>query len=128
MRVVHHMVEGLQQGKILAVFPEGTTSDGKTLLPFHANLLQAAISAQAPVQPVALHFADQSSGALVFSPCYVGDDTLVQSVWRTLCASGVVAVVRYGDPQPCTARDRRQWAADLRDDINALRAIDLAPR
>jgi hypothetical protein len=47
MRVVHHMAEALQAGDILAVFPEGTTSDGISLLPFHANLIQAAISAGA---------------------------------------------------------------------------------
>ena len=48
MRVVHQMVEVLQVGEVLAVFPEGTTSDGLQLLPFHANLIQAAISANAP--------------------------------------------------------------------------------
>jgi 1-acyl-sn-glycerol-3-phosphate acyltransferase len=49
----------LKAGEILAVFPEGTTSDGVSLLPFHANLIQAAISAGAPVQPVALSFMDR---------------------------------------------------------------------
>src|SRR5207342_3377123 len=38
LRIVHHMTEALASGDILAVFPEGTTSDGVTLLPFHANL------------------------------------------------------------------------------------------
>ncbi len=48
---------GVANGEIVAIFPEGTTSDGKGLLPFHANLLQAAISTGTPVQPVALRFA-----------------------------------------------------------------------
>jgi 1-acyl-sn-glycerol-3-phosphate acyltransferase len=62
VRVVHHMTEALRAGDIIAVFPEGTTSDGHGLLPFHANLLQAAISSGAPVQPAALRFADAASG------------------------------------------------------------------
>ncbi|MDF3823608.1 lysophospholipid acyltransferase family protein, partial [Leptospira sp. 96542] len=41
MRVVQHIAERLRAGEVLAVFPEGTTSDGQDLLPFHANLLQA---------------------------------------------------------------------------------------
>src|SRR3954467_8707029 len=45
MRVVHQMAASLQDGDIVAVFPEGTTSDGAGVLPFHANLLQAALSA-----------------------------------------------------------------------------------
>lgn len=53
LRVVHQMAQCLQQRDILAVFPEGTTGDGTHLLPFHANLLQAAIAVDAPVQPVA---------------------------------------------------------------------------
>jgi 1-acyl-sn-glycerol-3-phosphate acyltransferase len=121
LRVVHHMAECLGQGDVLAVFPEGTTGDGATVLPFHANLLQAAIAAHAPVQPVALHFADCTSGGLSFAPCYIGDDTLVQSVWRTLKANNLEAVVSYGVPQTADGRDRRVWAVDLRDAVIALR-------
>lgn len=121
MRVVHHMKKCLQQGDVLAVFPEGTTGDGTTLLPFHGNLLQAAISANAPVQPVALSFTDAATGALSLAPCYIGDDTLVQSLWRTLCADRLVAVVNFGEPQKANGRDRRQWALDLRASIQAMR-------
>lgn len=121
MRVVHHMAECLAQGDVLAVFPEGTTGDGRQLLPFHANLLQAAIAAQAPVQPVALQFVDASTGAISFAPCYVGDDTLLQSLWRTLCADNVQAVVQFGVPEYAEGRDRRAWAADLRQTIADLR-------
>ena len=122
MRVVHHMVECLKAGDVLAVFPEGTTGDGSTLLPFHGNLLQAAISAHAPVQPVALSFTDAATGDRSFAPCYIGDDTLVQSLWRTLCADRLLAVVEFGEPQFAAGRDRRQWALDLHATIQGLRA------
>ncbi len=121
MRVVHQMAQCLRDGDVLGIFPEGTTGDGSTLLPFHANLLQAAISAEAPVQPVALQFADATTGQISFAPCYVGDDTLWQSLWRTLCADNVQAVVHFGDPELAQGRDRRAWAADLRETIGRLR-------
>ncbi len=121
MRVVHHMAECLSQGDVLAIFPEGTTGDGSTLLPFHANLLQAAISANAPILPVALQFQDGRTGATSFAPCYVGDDTLWQSLWRTVCANDVQAVVHFGTAEHAQGRDRRAWAADLRTQIAALR-------
>ena len=70
MRVVHQMAEALQQGQVLAVFPEGVTGDGITVLPFHANLLQAAISAEAPVQPIALQFFDAQTQEQSLAPCY----------------------------------------------------------
>ena len=121
MRVVHHMAEALRAGDVLAVFPEGTTSDGRTLLPFHGNLIQAAISAGAPVQPVALSFIDRSTGRPSLSPCYVDDDTLVGSLWRTLAGAPINAVVAFGTPQEAAGRDRRSWAADLRTAVDALR-------
>jgi 1-acyl-sn-glycerol-3-phosphate acyltransferase len=121
MRVVHHMAESLGRGEIVAVFPEGTTSEGRELLPFHANLIQAAISADAPAQPVALSFIDTATREASLTPCYVGDDTLVGSLWRTLGGPPLTAVVRYGEPQRCGGRSRRAWAADLRSAVDALR-------
>jgi len=121
MRVVHQMADRLREGDVLAVFPEGTTSDGRSLLPFHANLLQAAISTEVPVQPVALSFVDGRTREMSLAPCYIGDDTLLGSIWRTLGARDLVAVVCFGRPQSAQGRDRRTWAAQLRDEILMLR-------
>lgn len=122
MRVVHHMAERLGAGDVLAVFPEGTTGDGTTVRPFHANMLQAAIAAQAPVQPVGLHFCDSTTGQHSFAPCYIGDDSLLDSLWRTLKTDGLQAVVSFGDVQLPEGRDRRTWAADLHQAVVDLRA------
>jgi 1-acyl-sn-glycerol-3-phosphate acyltransferase len=121
MRVVHQMAEALQQGQVLAVFPEGVTGDGITVLPFHANLLQAAISADAPIQPVALQFIDAQSDEVSLAPCYRDDDTLISSLWRTLCAPPLLAQVRYGEKQTAQGRSRREWAHDLEVIVAQLR-------
>jgi len=121
MRVVHHMADSLRAGDVLAVFPEGTTGDGMELLPFHANLLQAAIAAGAPVQPVALQFVDTRTGERSLAPCYVGEDTLVGSVWRTVRSPGITAQIVFGVPQTAQGRERRAWAQELRSAVNQLR-------
>jgi 1-acyl-sn-glycerol-3-phosphate acyltransferase len=90
------------------------------LLPFHGNLLQAAISANAPIQPVALRFVDARTGEQSFAPCYVADDTLVGSLWRTLSAPPLLALVRYGVPDHANGRSRRAWALDLHQSIKDL--------
>jgi len=120
MRVVHAMKASLERGEVVAVFPEGTTSDGVTLLPFHGNLLQAAIAAGAPVQPVALRFIDAATRTLSHSPSYIGDETLLGSLWRTLSGPPLVAVVRYGATQTAQGRNRREWAAALRASVSEL--------
>ena len=120
-RMVQQMADRLRAGDVLAVFPEGTTGDGLTLKPFHANLVQAAIEAGAPVQPVALKFLDAQSGAVSFAPRYVGDDTLGSSLWKTLTAPPLRAVVTFGESQLAQGRARREWAGSLREDIEKLR-------
>ena len=124
LRMVRDMAEAMKDGDVLAVFPEGTTSDGLSLLPFHANLIQSAIAAEAPVQPMSLKFVDARTGELTLAPCYIGDDTLVGSVWRTLTAPPITAVVCFGGPQTANGRERRQWAHELRETVMALREQD----
>ena len=121
MRVVHHMAEALKAHDTLAVFPEGTTGNGRELLPFHANLIQAAISAHAPVLPVALDFVEGDSGQRSDAPLFIGDTTLLQSIWSTLRATRLQAVVHFGTPQTADGRERRVWAQDLRSAIEDLR-------
>jgi len=120
LRMVRDMTQALQNGDVVAIFPEGTTSDGLTLLPFHANLIQAAIAADAPVQPMAMKFIDRPSGQISLAPCYIGDDTLLGSVWRTLTSDGIEAVVHFGEPQTAQGRERRAWAHDLREEVIRL--------
>jgi 1-acyl-sn-glycerol-3-phosphate acyltransferase len=122
MRVVQEMTRALQAGDVVAIFPEGTTGDGLKLLPFHANLIQAAIAADAPVQPVALKFLDRQTGAVSLAPAYIGDDSLLVSVWRTLTAEGIDAVVHFGEPQAAQGRERRAWAHALREEVMRLSA------
>ncbi len=126
LRVVHHIAEALREApagtpvhnaSIIAVFPEGTTSDGTGVLPFHANLVQAAISAHAPVQALALRYQDAATGALSVVPAYVDNDTLISSVWRLLASPPVQAVVHFSEVQQAHGRDRRAWAVDLRDEV-----------
>lgn len=116
LRVVHTMAQALQAGDVVAVFPEGTTSDGHQLLPFHANLLQAAIATGMPVQPVALRYADSTdevSRALEF----VGETTLVQSLWRVACGDGVVVRINLLAPRASAQWERRELARVVRGDI-----------
>ena len=113
LRVVHAMAQALQAGETVAVFPEGTTGAGPELLPFHANLLQAAIATATPIQPAVLRFADARHR---FSPAvaFVGDTTLLQSLWRVATARGLVVHVDLLGSQASAHADRRALAGTLR--------------
>jgi len=114
VRVVHAMASALQAGDTVAVFPEGTTGPGDAPLPFHANLLQAAVATGTPVQVVVLRFADAGSA---FSPAvhFLGETTLLQSIWRVVSARGLCAHVQLLPPVGSAHADRRALAEHLRE-------------
>ena len=126
MRVVHHLAEHLQAGEVLAVFPEGTTGDGHGILPFHANLLQAALSTGAPILPLGLCYRRAPAGVLDDAaprhegPVYTGDTTLLASMWRTVSATQLQARLCWGEPEHAQGRDRRTWAQALRGEVSRL--------
>lgn len=126
LRVVHHMAEHLRAGEVLAVFPEGTTGEGQGVLPFHANLLQAAVATHSPALPVGLAYVRGDGRAVPGeaprheAPLYIGDTTLVMSLWRTAMATDLQATVHWGEPDAAQGRDRRLWARALRHEVARL--------
>lgn len=118
LRVVHHVAEALAAGGKVVVFPEGATGTGRELLPFHANLLQAAISTAVPVQPVALRYADALS-AFSASVEWTGRVTLLDSVWSIARTDALEVVVDLLPPVGTRHGDRRALSRHLRSLIAA---------
>ena len=71
-RLFTDVVQRLEAGKRVAFFPEGSTSLQGELLPFHANLFEAAIDAKAPVQAYGLRYLT-ADGSYHPAVIYVGD-------------------------------------------------------
>lgn len=113
VRVVHAMAESLQRGETVAVFPEGTTGPGDVPLPFHANLLQAAIATGTPVQPVVLRYATPNERVATAAQ-FLGETTLLQTVWRMASARGLAVHVEILPPVSTAHADRRALAEHLR--------------
>ena len=94
---VHAMGESIQscfdRGEAVGLFPEGTTTEGLDLRPFHASLFEPARAAGVAVQPVVLRFLHhgQRSGFAAF----VGEESLVANLWRVLGATGVAVEVAF---------------------------------
>ena len=81
----------LGRGRQVALFPEGTTTDGSHVHPFHAALLQPAIDAGAPIQPLALCYR-LPDGSFTRAPAYDGDVSLLD------CLKAIVAEIGASGP------------------------------
>ncbi len=118
------MATRLASGNWLAVFPEGTTTDGTHLHPFHGALLQPAIDANVPVTPVALSYEDVMGNRSLL-PAYAGDTSLWHCFCAILSARELVVRLIIGEPvriDPSLGNQgRKQLAHALHDVIeNAL--------
>ena len=82
-RINVQLVDLLQRGGCLAVFPEGTTTDGTSVAHFHSSLLQPAIDAGAPTHPIAIRYVD-AGGAHSTAAAYIDDLSFGTSMWNIL--------------------------------------------
>ncbi|MEO3711983.1 lysophospholipid acyltransferase family protein [Roseateles flavus] len=118
LRVVHQCAEALRAGDTIAFFPEGTTGPGPELLPFHGNLLQAAIATELPVQPLVLRWQEPGQ-RFSRSAQFIGDTTLLQSIWRVVTARGLAIELQILPAHATAHADRRLLAEHLRELIAA---------
>jgi 1-acyl-sn-glycerol-3-phosphate acyltransferase len=108
-RAGREVVDALRQGDCVAVFPEGTTSNGTLLRPFHASLLQSAINSEARIWPVAIRYVHRD-GTANLSPAYVDNMSFTASLFRILDEPELVAEITYLEPLPVQGRSRRELA------------------
>lgn len=88
------MAERLRNGERVAIFPEGTTTDGRRMLPFKSALFEAAPSSRADVQPVAIRYEDHQ-GQPSPAPVYDGDISFIESLFAIARADGLYARVGH---------------------------------
>ncbi len=115
------IVRVLISGRTVVLFPEGTSSDGRDVLPFYSPLLEAARRAGRPLGWAALAYdTPERRGGEAETVCWWGDMTLVGHFWRVLQLPAIEADVTFGDlTEP--GDDRKALAADLRSAIVAAR-------
>jgi 1-acyl-sn-glycerol-3-phosphate acyltransferase len=114
-------VEALSRGDLVAVFPEGTTSDGRDLLKFHSSLLQPIVDAGGTVQPVAIRYRTPA-GEHSDVPAYYGGMTFFRSFWQVTGERRFVAEVHLLTPIAASRVHRRALSVAAADAIRTVLA------
>jgi 1-acyl-sn-glycerol-3-phosphate acyltransferase len=115
MRVLRGAARALADGIAVLNFPEGTTTRGDGVLPFHPGLLWMARGAEVPIVPVAIRY-DRPELA------WVGDDTFLPHYLRLASGARAVATVRFGAPiHPESFRARADLACTVRNAVATLK-------
>lgn len=106
------------EGDAIGIFPEGTTTFGDEISGFHASLLQPAVDEHALVFPVALRYLDVH-GNLNRNAAYVGDTSLLESMFAILAQPRIVAELIFLAPIDAEGRSRRDLARETQAAIAA---------
>ncbi|MBJ2284831.1 1-acyl-sn-glycerol-3-phosphate acyltransferase [Pseudomonas sp. MF6755] len=102
------MTRHLEQRHPLLMFPEGTTTDGRSLRTFHGRLLASAIDAQVSLQPVAIRYL--RDGQVDSLAPFIGDDDLLSHLMRLFSNDQSDVEIYVLKPIACAGRERAALA------------------
>ncbi|WP_460097013.1 lysophospholipid acyltransferase family protein [Pseudomonas sp. S3_C01] len=102
------MSRHLEQAHPLLMFPEGTTTDGRTLRTFHGRLLSAAIDADVALQPVAIRYL--RNGEPDSLAPFIGDDDLLSHLMRLFANDRGEVEIHLLEPIACHGQERAALA------------------
>lgn len=124
--IFQDLVDKLAAGERVAFFPEGTTAAQGQLLPFHANLFEAAVDARKPVQPFALSYAD-AAGQPHPSIEFIGDMSFAASMLVILGGSPITARLTCTAPIDGAGAHRRALAQASREAVAGALGLAVRP-
>jgi len=119
--VMHQMVQRLEQGQGVGVFPEGRTTDGERINVFHARIFQPAVLANVPAQPVALKYGAQGSAQTTVA--FQKGEHFLGNFLRLLGEPARVAEVHFLEPVAPSDDGRRRMAEACRERIVAAMGL-----
>jgi 1-acyl-sn-glycerol-3-phosphate acyltransferase len=120
VKAVDLIREAIGSGTTVVLFPEGTSSDGSTVLPFKSALLESIVQLRCPVGSASVGYA-LNNGSVPDEVCYWRDMTLVPHLLNLFFKPEIRANYSFS-PAKVRGGNRKQIAHELRDEIISLRS------
>jgi 1-acyl-sn-glycerol-3-phosphate acyltransferase len=112
------MTRHLEQAHPLLMFPEGTTTDGRSLRTFHGRLLSAAIDSEVALQPVAIRYVRDGEPDTL-AP-FIGDDDLLSHLMRLFANERGDVEIHLLKPIDCQGRERAALAFEAQQAVQKV--------
>jgi 1-acyl-sn-glycerol-3-phosphate acyltransferase len=118
LRVNRLIEQALRSGKGVVLFPEGTSTPGAEVLPFHSALLDPAVQHACPVSFAAVSYRTPvGQPPAHLSVCWWGEMSFLPHFYRLLQLESVDATLVFGS-HSIRADDRKQLARKLWQAVN----------
>lgn len=117
--VNHEIKNALGEGLLVVIFPEGTSSNGETILPFRAALLEPALRGNYQISLACLRY-ELADGDAKTDVCYWGDHSFFPHLLNLLGKKSIRAKLRFGKFNR-TTDDRKELAQQLHAAVTELK-------
>ncbi len=117
-RAGEEIIERLDAGEGVIVFPEGTSTKGETVLPFNSSFLEFAARAQIPVSYASITYqTPPGEMPASLAACWWEDIGFFAHLWRLFHVGEYTAIINFGE-KPVMNPDRKPLAAELRQRVS----------
>ena len=111
------IIERLDAGEGVIVFPEGTSTKGEEVLPFNSSFLEFAARKDIPVHYAAITYSTPPGEMPAhLAACWWEDISFFAHLWRLFKVTGYTATINFGET-PIKSSDRKLLASELRDHV-----------
>ena len=118
VRTATAMGERLALPLPIVLFPEGTSTDGSTVLPFHSWLFEPAVERGASITVASIRY-QSDGGRNEGDLCWFGDASFLPHLLNVMACNTITVQICFGSP--LVYEDRRTAARETRDAILTLR-------
>jgi len=119
-KMIGDLSDALKSGDRICVFPEGTSSDGTSVLNFHSNFFESAIQAQVECIPLGILYENLQTGEMSTATAFIGDMGLIESISKI--SRSPALRVRLLFNTPCQEKnDRKALAREAFEAVTEVR-------
>ena len=111
------IIERLDNGEGVIIFPEGTSTKGEEVLPFNSSFLEFAAKKNLPVSYSSISYKtpinEPEASDVV---CWWEDISFMAHLWRLFQVREFTAAITFGD-EPIQSDNRKELARQLREKV-----------
>lgn len=117
-RAGREIMQKLDEGECVVLFPEGTSTKGEKVLPFNSSVLDFASKGEIPVCYASLTYSTASGDPPPsVSICWWDDTVFIVHLWRLFALKGFTAIINFGENAIINS-DRKNLAKELHRQVS----------
>ncbi|CAN5613902.1 hypothetical protein BH10ACI3_BH10ACI3_00790 [soil metagenome] len=116
-RAGEQIIERIEAGEGVVVFPEGTSTKGETVLPFNSSFLEFAARGNVPVSYAAITYTTPPGEMPAsLAACWWENISFFAHMWRLFTVREYTAIITFGE-KPVMDPNRKVLANELRQKV-----------